>query len=203
MASTIFLVLAMAMTSVCFAALDLGAVSREQSEISYVNRQLKRTFEKDFRHLIVGNSQIISPLLGQSNPFADTRQDQLSFTTHSHIIKDDEPWSNFQRVEYYPELIEEKLVLVRSAQKNLLQSIETELEGKILLENLISFKVIYDLEGYEVEDYDSDIEDELPSLIKLEIIWMFQEEEQELKFTFPMTYRDHHTLSIAYSEVVK
>ena len=203
MASTIFLVLAMAMTSVCFAALDLGAVSREQSEISYIHRQLKRTFEKDFRHLIVGNSQMISPLLGQSDPFADTRQDQMSFTTHSRIIKDDQPWSNFQRVEYYPELIDEKLVLVRQVQENLLQSIETESDGKIILENLVSFKVIYDLEGYEVEDYDSDIEDELPTLIKLEIIWTYQEEEQELKLTFPMTYRDHHNLSIAYSEVMK
>ena len=169
-AATIFLTLSTALSSVCFSAMNLTEHSQNQSDVIAVKRQLKRVFQNDLQSLRIGNSQLQLPLLGeQLNPELST----LSFSTSSGKITEEAPWSNYQKISY--QLQESELQsqyrLLRLSQKNLLQSLDTDFEQQVLLEQVETFTITYLCDEGEQETYNSLLETSLPYALVIHIIW--------------------------------
>lgn len=168
-----------------------GVLRLRQSTFNTLESSLPRAYigsilERDLKGMAAPVGILAGAVLGEKDESEGFRRDRLEFFTSSGIIKEQDPWGDLQKIEYYLEetLVKEKegngLDLIRAVTRNLLASVVEEPDEQRLLSGIRSFEITYyDGESW-LDSWDSTVvENEAPGAVRIHVDFTSAETDKQ------------------------
>lgn len=171
-------VLLAAVNALLYSAMRLRENTEETIEKKHPIRYAISIMKRDLLNLTPPTGVMTGTFTGTTAGGNQQRQDTLEFCCTTGRMRENAPWGDVQKVQYYLQTLQDgsfrnRLCLIRAITRNLLSTVETQPDYQILLKDVQSLEfTYYDGESW-LKEWDSETQDSsLPAAIQIRILYM-------------------------------